>query len=155
MTIRDAMPEDLEILLELAEQRRKQYEKYQPKFWRQAPQARELQRPYFLQLLADRANICLVSEDLGQINGFLFMTFHEAPPVYNPGCNTALVDDFVVSTHDLWASVGASLLSHARHLARSRGSSLSIVVCGAEDLPKKAMLATAGSKVSSEWHVFD
>jgi hypothetical protein len=75
-----------------------------------------------------------------------------APPVYDPGGLTCLVDDFMVATPDLSASVGAALLDKAIEHARPRGAVQTVVVCGPHDTPKRAMLIDAGHVVASEWH---
>lgn len=44
--IRPATADDLDEVLKLAADRRRQYESYQPRFWRPAADAADRQRPY-------------------------------------------------------------------------------------------------------------
>jgi len=80
-------------------------------------------------------------------------TVVEAPPVYDPGGLTCLVDDFVVADPREWETIGATLLSEANRQARERGAVQAVIVCGHQDQPKRAMLAAGGFSVASEWYV--
>jgi hypothetical protein len=51
IAIRKAQQPDVPAMIELAEKKRREYETYQPVFWRVAADAREKQTPYFEQLL--------------------------------------------------------------------------------------------------------
>ena len=63
--------------------RREQYAEYQPVFWHPAADARERRRAYFDRLIADDKVITLVSEEGGEVTGFLIATLVPAPPVYD------------------------------------------------------------------------
>jgi len=78
-----------------------------------------------------------------------------APPVYDPGGLTCLVDDFVVREPEAWDQVGASLLRAVNQLARERGAVQTVVVCRRLDEAKRATLADQGLTVVSEWSVVE
>ena len=61
MSIRPATPGDLDRILALAAAQRDEYAGYQPRFWRPAPGAVEVQRPYLLGLIEGGDGIALVS----------------------------------------------------------------------------------------------
>jgi hypothetical protein len=51
-TIRQAKRSDVTRMVELAEQKRMQYQSYQPTFWRKAADSRDVQLPFFEGLIA-------------------------------------------------------------------------------------------------------
>src|SRR6266496_3201394 len=67
----------------LASIRREQYARYQPLFWRPAAGAQDTHRSYLASLVASSEAITLVSEEAGQLTGFLIATLNPAPPVYD------------------------------------------------------------------------
>ena len=69
--IRCASPEDLASVVELCEQRRAQYQEYQPIFWRTAPDAREKQRPLLERTLRNVGNVALVHAIKGIAGAFV------------------------------------------------------------------------------------
>ena len=97
--------------------------------------------------------IALVSAaDDGHLDGFVIAALTPAPPVYDPGGLTAVVDDFMVERPELWSSVGRALLDRVIEEAEPRGAVQTVVVCGPRDEPKRRMLTTAGHVVASEWY---
>jgi GNAT superfamily N-acetyltransferase len=77
----------------------------------------------------------------------------DAPPVYDPGGLTCVIDDFVVADAREWQSLGGALLSEANRQAQARGAVQTVVVCGHQDQPKRSMLADLGFSIASEWYV--
>lgn len=144
---------DVPAMIELAHERRLQYEHYQPVFWRVAEDAREKQQPFFEQLVSNEDVITLVCEQEKVLVGFLIATLVPAPPVYNPGGLTCMIDDFCVARESIWAEVGIPLLQEAAQQAKRRGAAQTVVVCGHRDELKRSMLATAGFSIASEWYV--
>lgn len=153
MTIRPAGPGDLEALLRLAEARRIQYQTYQPIFWRPASNATEVQRPHLSRLIEDEDIIAIVAESDRQVVGFAIATLVPAPPVYDPGGLTCLIDDFTMATSEDWASVGEELLHHVGNAAHQRGATQIVIVTAHLDQSKRRALAAAGLSVASEWWV--
>jgi len=155
MPLRRAEGRDVTEMVELAEQRRLQYQRYQPTFWRKAEDSREQHIPFLESLLKREDVIILVRESTEKIEGFVIADFVAAPPVYNPGGPTCRVDDFCVAEENLWENVGLALLNEVLRLAKEHGAAQSVVVCGHLDQPKRAMLTQLGYSLASEWYVRD
>jgi hypothetical protein len=153
MTIRQANHDDITSMVALSDLKRTQYEQYAPTFWRAAQDADKRQANFFAFLLEQDQVTALVHETNDQVNGFVIASIRAAPPVYDPGTQICSIDDYVVSAPKEWLTVGTALLSRARELAAERGAELTVVVCGRQDEPKRAMLRRAGFKVASEWFV--
>ena len=74
-----------------------QYEHYQPIFWRVAPSARDNHLGFLAKVLANERTIALVWEEPpGTVEGFIIANIIAAPPVYEPGGPTCMVDDYWV-----------------------------------------------------------
>ena len=108
--IRTAATADVDAMAALAGIRREQYARCQPLFWRPAAGALDKHRAYLATLIGDDTVITLVSEEAGQLTGFLIATLTGAPPVYDPGGATCQIDDFVVVPEARWQSTGIRLL---------------------------------------------
>ena len=81
-TIRNAEVADVRRIVEFSEQKRTEYEEYQPIFWRKAHDSASAQKPYFEHLLTLDGIIALVYECEGTIQGFVIANLQTAPPVY-------------------------------------------------------------------------
>ena len=106
----------------LASIRREQYARYQPRLWRPAAGAPGKHRTYLGSLVASDEVITLVSEEAGQLTGFLIATLNPAPPVYDPGGLTCDIDDFVVTPATRWPTTGVRLRRAARLGQGRRGA---------------------------------
>jgi GNAT superfamily N-acetyltransferase len=151
--IRNAEPGDVPRLVELSEQKRIEYERYQPTFWRKAADSRERQTPFLAHQIRRENVIALVHEVGEAIDGFIIATLMPAPPVYDPGGLTCLIDDFAMAEGSGWQGIGAALLREVRREAAARGAVQAVVVCGHRDSLKREMLAGAGFTIASEWYV--
>lgn len=151
--IRRARAEDVPAMVALSHAKRAEYERYQPVFWRMAPDGDERQRPFFERLVGDGDSIVLVAERAGALAGFVIARLVPAPPIYDPGGPTCSIDDFCVGDPGEWATVGKLLLEAAVAEGRVRGAAQTVVVCGRRDEPKRAMLQLLGFGVASEWWV--
>ena len=151
--IRPAQHSDVPAMVELSEQKRTQYQEYQPTFWRKADDSRERQLPFLERLINRDDVITLVYEQDGVIAGFIIADLVKAPPVYNPGGLTCRVDDFCLANEDEWETIGRELLNEVQHLAKQRGAAQTVVVCGHRDQPKRDMLSRLGFTIASEWYV--
>ena len=140
-------------MAELAELKREQYREHAPAFHRPKPGVRDLHAAFLgTQVANHQIHIALVHETSDRtIDGFLIATMIPAPPVYDPGGLTCLVDDFMVETPTLWASVGRSLLDEVVQRSVPKGAVQTVVVCGPHDTAKRAMLFESGHIVASEW----
>lgn len=153
VTIRAATGQDLEAILVLADARRREYAAYQPVFWRLAADATAKQRPHLAAPIDDEAVITLVAVTDQEVVGFAVETLVPAPPVYDPGGPTCLVDDFTVADPNDWPTVGAYLLRAVGRHAAQRGAAQIVVVTAHLDQPKRAMLTASGLSTASEWWV--
>ncbi len=148
MTVRQATEADLTAIVQLSDRHREQLEALEPLFWRRHANANEAQASWFSILLADDAHQVLVStNDDDAIEGFVIARAMDAPPVYDPGGSTCMVDDFVWTT----AEAAESLLASARHWASSRECTQLIVVTPAVDTERRALLDRIGLHPTSEW----
>lgn len=154
MTVRQARTEDLGTIVALSEEKRRQYEPYQPQFWRKAPDSAAVQLA-FLQVQLQRENvIALVHERPdGVVDGFVIAALVPAPPVYAPGGLTCAIDDYWVAGGAGWQGTGTALLDEAARLAKERGAAQVVVVTAGRDEAKRAMLQGESFSVASEWWV--
>ena len=154
LRVKRAEVEDLEGLLRIAEARRKTHADYQPRFWRPASDAVERQRSYFSSLLEDREAILLTATGEGvDVRGFAIGRLAPAPPVYDPGGVSCVVDDFAVAEPEEWPTIGPLLLDALRGWAAGRGAAQIIVVTAHLDEPKRAALRSRDLTLASEWWV--
>jgi hypothetical protein len=152
MPVRAAHSGDLDVIVALSDDKRRQYEGQARIFYRPAPNAAAVHRPWLARLIEDGSVATFVHESDGaEVDGFVIVTLVSPPPVYDPGGPTCSVDDFVVATPSLWASAGRDLLSSASIWGREQGAVQMVVVCGPHDAPKRQMLQEAGLEVASEW----
>jgi hypothetical protein len=151
--VRPAHDQDLPKLLELARLRRVAYERYQPVFWRPAADAVESQRAFFTTLLQDPDVRMLVADLDEQLIGFAIARVVSAPPVFDPGGATCMVDDFTVDTDEHWPLAGPPLLGAVRSWSATRGASQLVVVTAQLDAAKRTALGDAGLSPASEWWV--
>jgi hypothetical protein len=153
MHVRRAVEDDIPQKVELAAERRRLYETYQPTFWGSSPNARSAQTAFFKTLVPNTSNaIVLVCENASVFRGFIIAQLIEAPPVYAPGGKTCVIDDFAVTQND-WNEAGRALLGEAQCLARAAGAVQGLVVCGHLDEAKRNFLRSDGLSIASEWFV--
>src|SRR3954470_2433762 len=115
----------------LADAKRREYEPHAPVFQRPAASAFEVHRPWLARLVGDPAVGTFVHEDgEGHVDGFVIITVVPAPPVYDPGGRSALIDDFAVSSPDRWETAGAALLQTVMDWAGDQGAVQVVVVSG-------------------------
>jgi GNAT superfamily N-acetyltransferase len=151
LDVRKAAEADIEAAIGLVERHRRQYQKYQPTFWRKAADSVETTRTFFTGLLSGRDTLFLVAVEGRQMLGFLIARKVATPPVYAPGGDTWLVDDFCVVEPHHWLSTGEALLSHATTLVHEHGAAQIVVVCGDRDLAKAEMLRRSDLSIASNW----
>ena len=111
MDVRRATASDLEAVVAIVESQRRQYQKYQPTFWHKAADSAATTGTFFGTLLGEPQTCFLVATESGQILGVLIARPFQAPPVYAPGGDTYLIDDFAVVDPRHWLAVGEALLS--------------------------------------------
>ena len=139
--IRPLTAADVPRVLELGEQKRREYEAYSPVFWRMSTVPRQTFAPYMQAQITASENVALAHKQDGRIDGFVLMNARGG------------IDDYTVAAPHLWPTVGAALLFAAGDAAHRRGTSSLMVVCGAGDLPKRGMLAAEGLTLATAWYV--
>ena len=140
-------------MLALADERRREYEVFQPVFWRPAPEAAARQRSYFTSLIVDPSVITLVAISDEKLAGFVIGHLVPEPAVYAPGGLTCSVDDFTVDHPASWATIGVELLHAVEDEARQRGATQLVVVCAHLDAAKRVVLDSCRLAIASEWWV--
>jgi len=151
MDVRPAIASDIDAAVDLAERTRRQQQKHQPTFWRKAAKSAELTRTFFTELLAQQDTFFLVATEGRHVVGFLIARKFPTPPVYAPGGDTYLIDDFCVGELHHWLTTGEALLSHATTLIHEAGAAQIVVVCGDRDLAKAEMLRRSDLTIASNW----
>ncbi len=153
LRIREAAAGDVAGMVALSAAKRTAYESVQPGFWTRAPDADGRQSAWFAQLVSRAGAVTLVAESGGTVVGFVIATDTPIPPVYKPAGKVFTIDDFCVATPERWSTVGRALVDEARRRAKAAGASQMVVVCGAHDAEKRALLRSAGLAIASEWYV--
>lgn len=153
INIRNACDADISCMVSLSSNKRDEYEKAQPQFWRRADDADNKQYEWFKSLLKQDDFFLLVAESKKQIIGFIIGRLIHAPEVYDPNGLTLEVDDFCVSKPELWELVGKALLAELKALAKKNGAVQVIAVCGAHDHEKLKFLKKMGLSIASHWCV--
>jgi hypothetical protein len=148
---RPATHNDIDEVAALAADSRRDYEAHQPQFWRQAADAVARHTTYLQGLVEDPDHVFLVAGEPHHVSGFVIGRLTPAPPVYDPGGLTCVVDDFAVEHPDAWASLGPLLLGDLSRIARAHGAVQVVVVAGRHDESKRLALHAAGLDVASEW----
>jgi GNAT superfamily N-acetyltransferase len=152
--VRHAAAGDLDGLVELAARRRERYRQYQPQFWQPADDATQRQREFFVSLLENEEGVILVAhDDTSPLRGFAIARVVAAPPIYDPGGRTCVVDDFTVADSADWLDAGTALLDEVRRWGADRGAVQLVVVTAHLDEEKRSALRAAQLKLASEWWV--
>jgi hypothetical protein len=97
MEIRGAIGSDIDAAVIMVERHRRQYQKYQPTFWRKSAKSAETTRTFFAKLLQEPDTFFLAAVEGALLLGFLIARKFPTPPVYETGGDTYLVDDFCVA----------------------------------------------------------
>jgi N-acetylglutamate synthase-like GNAT family acetyltransferase len=153
ISIRKATKKDIPNMVALSYEKRRDYEKTQPQFWKHADGAEDAQTKWFEFLMFKDIGIFLVAEAQNKIVGFVRGKLENAPEVYDPGGLTLVIDDFCVETPDFWHIIGKQLLEEITAQAKQKGAFQVVVVSGYHDEPKRQFLKSQGLGVASEWFV--
>ncbi|MGE0574357.1 MAG: GNAT family N-acetyltransferase [Reyranella sp.] len=151
MEVRKAQTADLKATVELAERSRRPLHKYQPTFWRKAANSTAATETFFTQLLTEPDTIFLVAVEGSRHLGFLIARKFPNPPVFDPGGDTWIIDDFCVAEPHLWLSIGEALLSYVSTLIHEHGGVQIVVVSADRDLAKTEMLRRSEMTIASNW----
>jgi|GEM_PF-2473392 len=145
-TVRSATSNDLPSMVELSRQKRHDYARYQPIFWRPAEDGDQKQVGFFGWLLQQEGPLLFVSEAPdGSLNGFLIALPTERLAMKDPAfrlLNGLHIDDFTVAKDELWATAGRELLLTAvtAHQRRVGDKAAINVISGTHDLAKRNLL---------------
>lgn len=151
MDVRKAETIDIKAAVELAERNRRQFQKYQPTLWRKAANSAAATEAFFVKLLTEPGTHFLVAVEGTRLQGFLIARKFPTPPVFDPGGDTYLIDDFCVLEPRLWLTLGEALLSHASTLIHEHGGAQIVVVSADRDLAKTEVLRRSGLTIASSW----
>jgi ribosomal protein S18 acetylase RimI-like enzyme len=151
MDIRRATASDIDAVVAIIESQRKQYQKLQPTFWHKATDSAASSKAFFPTLLVDKEAYFMVATEGSQILGFLIARKFPAPPVFKPGGDTWLIDDFAVAEPRHWLAIGEALLSHVSTLLHEHGAAQIVAVCADRDLAKAEVLRRSDLTVASNW----
>jgi hypothetical protein len=141
MTVRELSPDDADWAAGLMDERRREYERYSPVFWRPAAQARARHVRFLRRQIADPATVALRSP-----RGFLIAQLRPAE---------AFVDDFAVDHAGTWAEDGAELLLAVWSRVRVTGVDALRVVTAQADQPKSALLNGLGLDLVEQWWIHE
>jgi len=147
-----ATTQDIREMVALSYQKRRDYEKAQPQFWQYAEGAEKIQDDWFRELLGKDDHIILVAKSEQKIIGFIIGRITPCPEVYAAGL-TLMIDDFCVSSLDLWESVGKKLIEEIKISSKKKEAQQILIVCGAHDKPKREFLKNTNLSIASEWYV--
>ena len=104
--IRIADISDITWMVNLSYQKRLEYSKIQPCFWKMTENSNKIQTEWFKEELQNRNVIALCCNDG---NGFIIGKLVNPPEVYDAGL-TLIIDDFCVKSSNLWMTFGKELL---------------------------------------------
>ncbi len=141
VAVSELSPDDADWAAGLMDERRREYERYSPVFWRPAAQARARHVRFLRRQLADPATVALRSP-----RGFLIAQLRPAE---------AFVDDFAVDRAGTWSDDGAELLLAAWSRVRATGVGALRVVTAQADRPKSALLNGLGLDLAEQWWVHE
>ncbi len=143
-----ATTQDILWMVELSYDKRSEYSKAQPNFWKMAKNSNEIQIKWFEEELQnDKVIVICHEEQLGFVMGKLI----NPPEVYDAGL-TLMIDDFCVRTPDLWMTIGKELLQECIKIGKSKGTKQVLIVCGNHDAEKYKLLENMGLDVASRWY---
>lgn len=107
----------------------------------------------YRELLANPDLISVVAESQGRVVGYAIgRPGGPAPPVYDPGGTTCLVDEFALDDRDAWPESGAPLLAALEAAAGERGDVQLLVACGRDELQKRELLDRRRYRYPVDWY---
>ena len=140
---------DISWMVPLSYQKRLEYSKRQPLFWKIAENSNEIQGKWFEEELQNENVIALCDS---QKRGFIIGKLITPPEVYDAGL-TLMIDDFCVQTPNLWQTVGRDLLEECVKSGKEKGAKQILCVCGDFDTEKYKLLENLKLTVASRWYV--
>ncbi len=151
LQIRRAELSDVSQMVALIEEMRRQYQAFQPIFWRKAENSAAITDSFFRMMVSDASWFVFAAVDGKTLEGFISAREVPVPPVYVLDGPTVVVDDFAVHNGRNWESIGRQLLDHFMGFAQKQHWRQIIVVAADLDASKSAMLRAAGLTIASNW----
>ncbi len=148
MKIYQATNQDIPWMVNLSHQKRLEYSKVQPNFWKMSENSDSIQSQYFAEEIAKEEVIALCYQDQ---KGFIIGKLINPPEVYDAGL-TLMIDDFCVEDSNLWQSTGKELLKEIISLSKGKNAKQILVVCGDHDLQKRNLLDDMNLSITSNWY---
>lgn len=140
VAVRELSVDDVAWVAELMEQRRQDYARFSPVFWRPAADVTGLHARFLRRQISSDANVGLRTD-----HGFIIAQRRPAE---------GFVDDFAVDRDGTWDEYGAVLLlSASQRLAAASALTQVRVVTAHADKPKASMLASLSLQVAEQWWV--
>ena len=143
-----ATTSDILWMVHLSFQKRQNYERHNPAFWKMSHNSNDIQIKYFSELIGSSNSICLCMNDK---SGFIIGNIIGVPEVYSSG-KTLYIDDFCISCESLWQTVGSSLLSRMIMIAQTKDVKQILVNSGNFDVSKCSFLESSDLKITSNWY---
>jgi len=150
--INKALLADINEMVSLSKQKRVDYARHQPLFWKKASESETAQATFFASLIEMDDVISLVYREKGSLKGFLIAFIKKVPPVYDIDGLSCHVDDFVVIDPNQWEIIGKALLIELLQLARDMGAVQIVVICGYHDTDKRKLLDSMDLTIASMWY---
>jgi len=151
ITIRRASPGDIGAIVALVTAKRVQLEAYEPVAWHASRSAPALTEEFFRLQVGEQSPIFLVATDGARVIGFINAVLQAAPPVYDPGGKSIMIDDFAVSEGDAGDEAALALLDAALSEGRGRGAVQVIIVAAAKDERAAKWFRARNLHVFSTW----
>lgn len=145
--IRKSGLNDLDWIVKLSNQKRLNYEKFQPIFWKMAQNSDHIQKKYLEEELQKEEVLAFCFDDK---SAFIVGKIINPPEVYDSGL-TLMIDDFCVSSPSLWKNQGKKLLQEIILQAKSFQVKQILVVCGNHDKEKSEILKELNLQIASNW----
>ena len=138
--VRELSPDDAAWVADLMEQRRQDYVRFSPVFWRPAKNVTALHARFLRSQITSDASVSLRTE-----HGFIIAQRRTAE---------GTVDDFAMDRDGTWNEDGAVLLLAASERLAAAGALTQVrVVTAHADEPKASMLASLSLHVAEQWWV--
>lgn len=116
--------------------------------WSQTPSV-----PACRRLLEEENVLAMVAEIDARVVGYaLGRSGLPAPPVYDPGGTTSLVEELALARDASWEVIGALLLDALEWEAGRRGDVQLLIACGREEAEKRALLDARSFRRPVDWY---
>jgi len=151
VSIRSASAADVQAMTQLTATKRQQLEMFEPVMWRPSEAAAQMTPAFFTHQVGQPNVVARVAERGGRVVGFIIGVIQDAPPVFSPGGQTVLIDDFAVVEGTDADEAASALLDAVMSEGRARGAVQIIAVAAARDERAGRWLGSKKLHVASQW----